>query len=172
MGPLKAKEKEMFFRIPASQYIFHQYLLILPSACYLRVKRSSEHSQIFIPRAKCCSGIMQQEIHATEREESAHSILHRINMYITPCARDSIYEFHVLQKLWCSDQNLMYSAYGLVLLLYLCGLREGEERGKPSGAVTLSLFKPEQKEGLYFQELISSFFLPHNESSERIDRWS
>lgn len=111
---------------------------------------------------------MQQEMHATERQESAHSILCRINMHVTPCARDSLYEFHVLQKLWRTDHNLMYSAFGLVLLFYLCGLRKGKEGGKPSGALTLSLFKPEQKEGLYFQELIFSFFLPHNEGSKRI----
>lgn len=160
--PIRAfedKGKEMFFRIHTSQYFFRQHLLILPPAFYLQVKKSSKHSQNFIPRAECCLGIMQQEIHATERQESAHSIPRRINVYVTPCARDSIYEFHVLQKLWCTDQNLMYSAYGLAVLFYLCGLRKGKERGKPSGAVTLSLFKPEQKEGLYFQEPIFSFLL-------------
>lgn len=116
---------------------------------------------------------MQQEIQTTERQESAQLILRRIKVHVTHYARDCIYEFRVLQKLWCYDQNLMYSAYGLVLLFYLCGLRKGKERGKPPRAVTLSLFKPEQKEGLYLQELIFfSFCLPHNEGSKRIGPWS
>lgn len=93
------KEKENVFQ-DSHLPLFHRYLLILPPAFNLQVKKGSECSQIFLPRAECCSGIMQREMHTAD-QESAHSILCSINVYVTPCARDSKYEFHVLQKLWC-----------------------------------------------------------------------
>lgn len=129
----------------------------IPSLPFAGYKKFKTFSAFLSEGRVLCGGYATGE-RRTERQESAHSIPRRINVYVTPCACDSIYEFHVLQKLWCTDQNLMYSAYGLVLLCYLCDLRKGKERGKPPGAVTLSLFKPEQKEGLYFQEL-GFFFL-------------
>lgn len=60
------EEKENVFQ-DSHFPLFHRYLLILPPAFNLQVKKGSECSQIFLPRAECCSGIMQREMHTQNK---------------------------------------------------------------------------------------------------------
>lgn len=104
-----------------------------PSKAPLRIFPSPIHCQNFFLNDRSPVSHKKEKCYLCERgckpceDKEAHNCMAcwvRLKKYI--CG--SVCELHVLQKLWCIDPSLIYSAFGVVFLFYLCGQRKGKER--------------------------------------------
>lgn len=94
---------------------------------------------------------------AHTEQESAHSILCSINVYVTPCARDSKYEFHVLQKLWCMIRTWCIQPWAGITPLFMWSKKRKRERQAFRGSDPC--FIPTWTEGGFLLPRTHFFFL-------------